>query len=156
MLLARSSVPHTVRTPTASPFSTINSSAWSCQMLKWSISSSLLRHSKMNFARSHWARGLQTAGPLPRLSIRNCIAVASVISPICPPRASISRTICPFAIPPTAGLQLIWAILFISIVIRQVSAPSFAAAEAASHPACPPPMTRTSYLNCIHCKFLSS
>ena len=26
-----------------------------------------------------------------------------------PPRASISRTICPLATPPMAGLQLIWA-----------------------------------------------
>ena len=29
--------------------------------------------------------------------------------PISPPRASISRTICPLATPPMAGLQLIWA-----------------------------------------------
>ena len=53
------------------------------------------------------------------------------------------------AMPPTAGLQLICAILFMSIVIRQVLAPSFAAAQAASQPAWPPPMTRTSYLNII-------
>ena len=37
--------------------------------------------------------GLHTAGPLPRLSMRNCMAVASVTRPICPPSASISRTI---------------------------------------------------------------
>ena len=41
------------------------------------------------------------------LSIRNWIAVLSVTIPICPPSASISRTICPLAIPPMAGLQLI-------------------------------------------------
>ena len=68
---------------------------------------------------------------------------------MCPPSASISRTICPFAIPPTAGLQLIWAILFMSIVSKQVFAPMFAATVAASQPACPPPITRTSYLNTI-------
>ena len=45
-----------------------------------------------------------TAGPLPWLSIRNCIAVSSVTIPMCPPSASISRTICPLAIPPTAGV----------------------------------------------------
>ena len=31
--------------------------------------------------------------------------VASIASPISPPSASISRTRCPFAVPPTAGLQ---------------------------------------------------
>ena len=36
------------------------------------------------------------------------MAVASVSTPIAPPRASISRTICPLATPPMAGLQLIW------------------------------------------------
>ena len=34
--------------------------------------------------------------------------VASIARPIAPPRASISRTICPLATPPMAGLQLIW------------------------------------------------
>lgn len=38
----------------------------------------------------------------------------------------------------------ICAILFMSIVTRQVLAPMLAAAEAASQPACPPPMTMTS------------
>ena len=36
------------------------------------------------------------------------MAVASVKTPIAPPSASISRTICPLATPPIAGLQLIW------------------------------------------------
>ncbi len=34
--------------------------------------------------------------------------VASIARPMAPPRASISRTICPLATPPMAGLQLIW------------------------------------------------
>jgi hypothetical protein len=63
------------------------------------------------------------------------MAVASVTRPICPPSASISLTICPLAMPPTAGLQLICAILFMSMVTRQVLAPMLAAAVAASHPA---------------------
>ena len=131
------------------PSSTSSSSAWSCQMSNPSVESSVSRHLVMNLALSHCARGLQTAGPLPLLSMRNCIDVESVIIPISPPSASTSRTICPLAMPPTAGLQLICAILFMSIVIRQVLTPSFAAARAASQPAWPPPMTRTSYLNII-------
>ena len=148
---ALSVTPHTVSTPTASPFSTISSQASSCQMSRLSVRSSCVRHSQMNLPRSHCALGLHTAGPFPRLSMRNCIDVASVTSPILPPSASISRTICPFAIPPTAGLQLICASLFMSIVTRHVFAPMRAAAAAASHPACPPPMTITSYFKIIYC-----
>ena len=106
-LLAWNSAPQTVRTPVASPFSASSSSAWSCQMSRLSVWSSMLRHSHINFPLSHCALGLHTAGPFPILSIRNCIVLRSVTMPICPPSASISRTICPFAMPPTAGLQLI-------------------------------------------------
>ena len=143
-LFARISVPQMVFTPTAVPFSTNSSSTWSCQMSKFSVSSRTRRHSQMNLPRSHWARGLQTAGPFPTFNIRNCMAVASVTRPICPPSASISRTICPLAIPPTAGLHDICAILFISMVTSSVFAPIFAEAHAASQPACPPPTTTTS------------
>ncbi len=146
---ALSSTPHIVFTPTAMPFSTISSSAWSCQMSRLSVWSSLSRHSQMNFPRSHCALGDHTAGPLPLFSILNCMAVRSVTIPVWPPSASISRTICPLAIPPMAGLQLICAILFMSIVTRHVFAPMLAAAHAASQPACPPPMTITSYLKII-------
>ena len=125
--------------------STSNSSAWSCQMSRLGVASKTERHFQMNFPLSHWARGLQTAGPFERFSIRNWMAVASVTNPIWPPKASISRTICPFAIPPTAGLHDICAILFISIVTSNVLAPMLAEAVAASHPACPPPITITSY-----------
>ena len=129
--------------------STRSSSAWSCQMSSPSMWSSVSRHFQMNFSRSHWARGLHTAGPLPRLSIRNCMAVASVTRPISPPRASNSLTIWPLAIPPTAGLHDIWAILFMSIVTRHVLAPMRAEATAASQPAWPPPITITSYFNVV-------
>ena len=116
-------------------FSVSSSTTWSCQMDRFCVFSSTSRHFQMNFPRSHCARGLHMAGPFERFSIRNCMAVASVTSPVWPPRASISRTICPLAMPPMAGLHDIWAILFMSIVMRHVFAPSFAAAVAASHPA---------------------
>ena len=133
-----------VRTPTTVLFSTSSSSAWSCQRHRLSVFSSISRHLALKRIRSHWALGLHMAGPLERLSMRNWMAVSSVTTPIIPPRASISLTICPFAMPPTAGLQLIWAIFSISMVMRHVFAPIRAAAWAASHPACPAPTTSTS------------
>ena len=63
-----------------------------------------------------------------------------------PPSASISLTICPLAIPPIAGLQDICAIFCKLIVTNKVCAPKFAAAAAASQPACPAPTTITSYV----------
>ncbi len=51
------------------------------------------------------------AGPLLRLSMRNWMPVASMARAMAPPRASISRTICPLPTPPMAGLQLIWAMV---------------------------------------------
>src|ERR1700691_1025861 len=70
---------------------------------------------------------------------------ASATSPMIPPRASTSRTRCPLATPPTAGLQLICAIRSMFMVMRAVLRPMRAAAMAASHPACPAPTTTTSY-----------
>ncbi len=142
--LARSSAPQMVRTPWTSPSATISSFTWSCQMLRLGVFSSISRHAQMNLPLSHCARGLHTAGPLERLSMRNCMEHRSVTMPIMPPSASISRTICPLAMPPTAGLHDICAILFMSIVTRQVFAPSRAEAEAASQPAWPAPTTTTS------------
>ena len=111
--------------------------------------SRISRQAQMNLPRSHCARGLHMAGPFERLSIRNWMAVRSVTKPMYPPNASISLTICPFAIPPTAGLQLICPILFMSIVMRHVFEPKLAAAAAASQPAWPAPITITSYLKSI-------
>ena len=45
-----------------------------------------------------------------------------------PPRASMSRTICPLATPPTAGLQLMRPMAFMSMVSMAVLTPSFQAA----------------------------
>ena len=137
--------PHMVVTPQTFPCASVSiSAASSCQMSRFMVFSSVFRHSLMNFMRSHCARGLHMAGPLERFSMRNCMVAASVTRPMWPPRASISRTICPLAMPPTAGLHDICAILFISIVMMTVRAPMRAAAVAASHPACPAPMTTTS------------
>ena len=141
--------------PTTSPFSTMISFTVSCQIWRFGIFSNISRQAQINLFRSHWARGLHMAGPFERFSMRNWIAVWSVTNPIYPPKASISRTICPLAIPPTAGLQLICATLFISIVIKQVFEPKFAAAAAASQPACPAPITITSYLKSIESMFIS-
>src|SRR6266536_1666762 len=69
----------------------------------------------------------------------------SATSPIRPPRASISRTRWPLAIPPIAGLQLICAIRSRFMVTMAVRRPMRAQARAASQPAWPAPMTTTSY-----------
>src|SRR5262245_13978594 len=90
------------------------------------------------------ARGDQTAGPRLRLSSLNWMPVASIARPINPPSASISRTRCPFAVPPTAGLQGMCATVSFESVGRPTLHPSRAAAYAASTPACPAPMTMTS------------
>lgn len=84
------------------------------------------------------------AAPLLLFSIRNWIPVASITRPISPPSASISRTIWPLATPPIAGLQLICPTLSQFIVSKTALAPRRAAANAASHPACPAPITATS------------
>src|SRR4051812_21534497 len=70
---------------------------------------------------------------------------ASVTSPMMPPSASTSRTRCPFAMPPTAGLHDICAIKSTLSVNRAVRRPMRAEAIAASHPAWPAPTTTTSY-----------
>ena len=55
--------------------------------------------------------------------------VASIAWPIAPPSASISRTICPLATPPMAGLQLICATVSQLVVSSAVRAPIRAAAK---------------------------
>src|SRR6185369_14750486 len=66
-----------------------------------------------------------------------------------PPRASISRTRWPLAMPPMAGLHDICAIRSAFIVTIAVFSSIRAHARAASHPACPAPMITTSYFSCI-------
>ena len=90
------------------------------------------------------ARGLHIAQPLLRLSILNCIVFMSVITPLYPPKASISLTICPFATPPIAGLQDNCAILLRFCVIKRTLEPRVEATYVASQPACPAPTTITS------------
>ncbi|MBA7571743.1 hypothetical protein ES708_13511 [subsurface metagenome] len=138
-------VPIFVFTPTALLFFTTISSTVSCQKSSFSILSSFSLQTFENFILSFCALGLHIAGPFDLLSILNCIMLSSVTIPLYPPKASISLIICPFAIPPIAGLQDISAIFVISIVISNTLEPIFAAAAAASHPACPAPITITSY-----------
>ena len=99
--------PIAVFTPATFPFSTITSFTTSCQKSKFSIFSSFFLQVELNNALSHCARGLHIAGPLDLFKSLYCMALISVTSPVSPPRASISLTICPLAIPPIAGLQLI-------------------------------------------------
>src|SRR5258708_13551321 len=73
------------------------------------------------------------------------MAVASMATAISPPSASISRTRCPFAVPPIAGLHGMCAIVSIDNVQIATSRPMRAAAHAASTPACPAPMTIISW-----------
>src|SRR5688572_27146178 len=73
--------------------------------------------------------------------------VASMARPINPPSASISRTRCPLAVPPTAGLQGMCATVSRDRVHSPTRHPIRAAAYAASTPAWPAPTTITS--NCI-------
>src|ERR1019366_7360733 len=94
---------------------------------------------------SDWQRRPRTAVPREPFSTLNWIAVRSATSPIAPPSASISRTTCPFARPPTAGLQLMRPIVARSRVRRSVFFPRRAEASAASQPAWPPPTTTTSH-----------
>src|SRR5512141_1242967 len=83
------------------------------------------------------------------------MAVRSATSPIAPPRASISRTTCPFARPPTAGLQLMRPMVARSRVNRSVFLPRRAEASAASQPAWPPPTTTTSHRDSIPATLLA-
>src|SRR4030042_3896485 len=74
----------------------------------------------------------------------------SVTLAIAPPSASISRTRCPVASPPIAGLHDICAIVSRFMVKRQVEKPNRAAASAASHPAWPAPTTTMSYFASVY------
>ena len=130
-----------VRTPTTSPSRT---SRFSCSRTT-RVMTRLYR------SRSACARGPQTAGPLPVLSIRYCTPASSIARPICPPSASISRTRWPFARPPIAGLHDMRPTLSQSSVIIAVARPLRAAASAASIPACPAPTTTTSYRRLTTC-----
>ena len=60
-------------------------------------------------------------------------------------KGQIVREIDALATPQTAGLHDMEAILAMSMVSNSVRDPRRAAAEAASQPACPPPMTIISY-----------
>ena len=139
------SLPWAVRSPRIAPPSTMSSSASSLAMVRLSCASSTRRISVLYWCLSACARLPCTAGPFDALSMRNWIPVRSMTRAICPPRASISYTMWPLATPPMAGLHGIRAILSRSSVNSSVAHPIRADASAASHPACPAPITMTSY-----------
>ena len=138
-----------VFTPFTSSFSRMICWTESCQKSTFLFSSNAQRHSSANLILSDWHLGDHIAGPFDRFSIRNCIMVLSEMIPDMPPNASISRTICPFATPPIAGLQDICAMVCMFMVISKTREPICAAACAASQPACPAPTTMTSYVFCM-------
>ena len=127
--------------------SSIRSSAAPSTIARPSMSPSNSEIARRYSLRSACARGPRTAGPLLRFSIRNWIPARSIARPMSPSSASISRTRCPLARPPIAGLHDISPIVARLCVRSAVRAPSRAAAAAASQPACPPPITTTSNLS---------
>ena len=139
------STPSEVRTPCTAPSRTKTSVTVSANKSNPPVCSSSMRHCCEKRYLSHCARGLHIAGPLERLSILNWIIVRSVTMPEYPPSASTSRTICPLAIPPIAGLHDICATVCRFCVMSSVRRPIRAAIRAASQPAWPPPTTITSY-----------
>ena len=78
-------------------------------------------------------------------NILDCINVLSIFLPISPPNASISLTRCPFDVPPILGLHGMFATHSKLIEKSNVLCPFLLQANAASHPACPAPITATSY-----------
>ena len=143
--LPNTSYPIPVLTEFALPFFSIMDTTLSCMKSTFGFLSSSNLHSSENLMRSDCALGLYIAAPFERFSILNCSIVLSVTMPDIPPRASISLIIWPLATPPIAGLQLIFAMVSMFMVIRITLEPIVAAACAASQPACPAPITITSY-----------
>ncbi len=138
--------PRKVRgSPAAAGSSRIKSTTSACRMCRLACDSSSCRILTRYWRLSHCARGDQTAGPREVFSKRNWMPTASATSPMMPPSASTSRTRCPLAIPPIAGLHDICAIRSRFRLNNAVRRPMRAAAIAASHPACPAPTTTMSY-----------
>ena len=138
-----------VSTPRIRPPSTINRAASPARMVRFSVAPSSACITRRYWARSIWARGPRTAGPLARFRSRNWMVARSASRPMTPSSASISRTRWPLPRPPMAGLQDITPIDWGSWVSSAVRAPMRAEAAAASQPACPPPTTITSKLRML-------
>ena len=133
--LASQNPPSFVSTPVTFPFSTQTLVTSACFTSSRGSFSSVCFIYVWYLTLSDCTRSECTAGPFPRFSIRDWIKVASAAIPICPPRASISLTSCPFALPPILGLHGIFAIVSSESTRTTVFIPRRAAASAASHPA---------------------
>ena len=127
--------PIAVTTAETAPFSTSTDTISSCMRNRFSCRSSVCFIYSLYLMRSACARSECTAGPLPRLSMRYWMQAASAARAISPPSASISRTRCPLAVPPIAGLHGILPTASKLIEKHAVFAPKRAAASAASIPA---------------------
>src|SRR5579872_4997671 len=145
---ASSVPPSASRTPRISSPSATSPSTIAGTIVRFACPERRSRAARAYAGLSACARNARTAAPLLSLSQRACTEVASINSPISPPSASISRTSCPFALPPTLGLQGSVQIFDGSPVTSSVSTPRRAEARAASSPACPPPPTITPLRSC--------
>ena len=137
--------PRSVLIASTLPFSTLISTISPCFTSRFSCFSKVCFISAWYFFLSACALNECTAGPLDVFSIFICIIVLSIFFPISPPRASISLTKCPLELPPICGLHGIFAIASKLIENISVFIPSLADASPASQPACPAPITATSY-----------
>ena len=126
-------------------FSTTISTISPCFTQRFSCNSKVCFISIWYFFLSACALSECTAGPLEVFNIFIWIILLSIFFPISPPNASISLTRWPFELPPICGLHGIFAIFSKLIENTNVFIPKRAAANAASHPACPAPTTATSY-----------
>src|SRR5207249_10871529 len=97
--------PPSVSTPTIRPAADRSRPALPISQVTFGSSSNVVLTQDAYVLLSACARGDQTAGPRLRLRSLNWIPVASIARTINPPSASISRTRCPFAVPPIAGLH---------------------------------------------------
>ena len=125
------------------------SSSTRSSTLPWKISrlgvaASSWRIASRYRSRSAWARGPRTAGPLREFKTLKWMPAWSMIRPMTPSKASISRTRWPLPMPPIEGLQDISPTVSTFWVTSTVLAPVRALAAAASHPAWPPPTIITS------------
>ena len=113
-------------------------------------------YSKDAFHDVHAFDGFVCYDPLEVFNILICTKVLSIFFPISPPKQSISLTKCPFELPPICGLHGIFATVSKLIENNKVFIPILAAASAASHPACPAPITAISYSPALYFIFYTS
>ena len=136
--------PFLVRTPLTFPSSTSTETTSNCLKWRFSCVSKTFFILSWYFFLSACALRECTAGPFDVFNILDWINVWSIFTPISPPKASISLTRCPLAVPPILGLHGIIATESNVNVQTKVLHPILAAANPASQPAWPAPITTIS------------